>query len=110
MKLPNSDTAYVPEPKLMEYLLSPSHPEGGPKSVLFGSAGYSQANSEALEEVLLRIAHNEEVIKHFHFEFGDKYVVDGALPREHGTEIPLRTVWVIDEGSDAPRFVTAYPL
>ncbi len=56
MKLPNSDRAYVPEPKLMEYLLSHSHPEGGPKSVLFESAGYTQANSEELGAILLNCA------------------------------------------------------
>jgi hypothetical protein len=110
MKLPHFEKAYVPQAKLREYLLSPSHPEGGPKSVFFEMMGYSQQNIPELESALIDIALSEQVVYHFEFSFGNKYVVDGRLPRKNGTEIPLRTVWVIDKGETAPRFITAYPI
>jgi hypothetical protein len=110
MKLPNSHSAYIPQAKLRDYLLSSSHPEGGPKSAFFEIAGFSLKNVEALEKALLAIAANEEVVFQFEFPFGNKYIIDGKLPSNQGTEIPLRTVWVIDIGENTPCFVTAYPL
>ena len=110
MTLPNANDAYIPISKLREYLLSPTHPEGGPKSVFFELMGFTQANIADLEKILLSIALNEKVVTHFEFAFGDKYVIDGKLSRIDGTEIPLRTVWIIDPGETAPRFITAYPL
>jgi hypothetical protein len=40
MKLPNADKAYVPPNKLLDYLLSLSHPVGGSKARFFRSAGF----------------------------------------------------------------------
>jgi hypothetical protein len=110
MKLPNSDSAYIPQPKLMEYLLSPTHPEGGPKAVFFNQVGYFKDNAHELSTILLDIAKANEVTTHILNEFGDKYIIEGILPRTNDKGIPLRTVWVIDKGEVNPRFVTAYPL
>ncbi len=110
MKLPNSQVAYVPDAKLFAYLLSPSHPEGGPKSEFFSAVGYPIENAEALRTEFLRIARSEEVVNEIIFEFGVKYVVEGLLFRADGDGIPIRTIWVIDIGESAPRFVSAYPL
>ena len=110
MKLPNSIAAYVPDAKLFAYLLSPSHPEGGPKSEFFASVGYPVENAETLRSEFLRIARSEEVNSEIIFEFGLKFVVEGMLARDGGMGIPIRTIWVIDRGETAPRFVTAYPL
>jgi len=42
---------------------------------------------------------------------GEKYVVDGRVSShtEKSGQRMVRTVWIIDRGSDAPRLVTAYP-
>lgn len=42
--------------------------------------------------------------------FGTRYVIEGPLIAPNGRELQIRTVWFIEEGSRAPRFVTAYPL
>ena len=110
MTLPNSKAAYVPDAKLFAYLLSPSHPEGGPKSEFFAAVGYPIENAEALRQEFLRIARSEEVVDEISFVFGVKYVVEGILARAGGEGIPIRTIWVIDKGETAPRFVSAYPL
>jgi uncharacterized protein DUF6883 len=110
MKLPNSLAAYIPDPKLYAYLLSASHPEGGPKSEFFAAVGYPIENAEALRREFLRIARSDDVRAEIIFEFGVKYVVEGLLAREDGPGIPIRTIWVIDKRETAPRFVSAYPL
>jgi len=110
MKLPNSIAAYVPDAKLFGYLLSTSHPEGGPKAEFFAAIGYPVEKAETLRSEFLRIAHSEEVKDEIFFDFGVKYVVEGLLAREGGMGIPIRTIWVIDRGETAPRFVSAYPL
>jgi hypothetical protein len=110
MKLPNSIAAYIPDAKLFVYLLSPSHPEGGPKSEFFSAVGYPVDNAEALRNEFLRIGRSEDVKDEIIFEFGVKYAVEGLLARDSGSGIPIRTIWVINKGETAPRFVSAYPL
>jgi hypothetical protein len=41
---------------------------------------------------------------------GKKYIVDGELENPTGREAWVRSVWIIDTGTDFPRLVTAYPL
>jgi hypothetical protein len=38
-----------------------------------------------------------------------KYIVDGALITPSGKSPPVRTVWIVDKGSENPRLVTSYP-
>ena len=61
MKLPGNEYARIPRRKLTEYLLSESHPAGGPKAQFLRGFGFSEANVELLEEGLLAVARNEEV-------------------------------------------------
>lgn len=110
VKLPNSHLAFVPDAKLFDYLLSPSHPEGGPKASFFATAGYTVEHAEQLRGELLRIAREGTLKQEMSIECGQKYIVEGMLSRDSGPGIPLRTIWVIDRGTTAPRFVTAYPL
>jgi hypothetical protein len=110
MRLPNSHEAYVPDSKLCDYLLSRSHPEGGPKAAFFAAAGYSLTDVEGLRSELLRIAREGTVARELIIDCGEKYVVDGELTRNNREPIPLRTVWVIDRGTTSPRLITAYPI
>jgi hypothetical protein len=43
-------------------------------------------------------------------DYGQKYIVDGALVAPTGQLPLIRTVWVVDTGTDRPRLVTAYPM
>jgi hypothetical protein len=40
---------------------------------------------------------------------GIKYIVDGRLSTPLGKKATVRTVWIVDKGSENPRLVTAYP-
>lgn len=38
------------------------------------------------------------------------YVIEGVLDTPDNRQPLVRTVWALEEGSEVPRFVTAYPL
>ena len=110
MKLPKRRSAYVPGEKLHGYLLSRTHPIGRWKSKLFRDLGFDESNVDLLEIQLIDIANSETVKESIISEHGTKYVVDGSLETPSGSFLRVRTVWIIDEGEDRPRFVTAYPV
>lgn len=110
MKLPRSDSAYIPSEKLSGYLLSDSHPVGRGKAQFLLNLGFTQADQSRLGEQLLAIARNEEVSQEVRTEYGTKYVVEERISTPSGTEAQLRTVWIAEPQDRRPRFVTAYPL
>ena len=110
MRLPNRESAYVPEPKLDGYLLSENHPVGKAKALLLRNLGYDDTNVNLLEQGLLTVAHEQTVAEVIESEYGVKYVIDGVLQTPSGSALQLRTVWIIDTAEERPRFVTAYPV
>jgi hypothetical protein len=110
MKLPKRQSAYIPRQKLNGYLLSRTHPIGRWKSKLFRDLGFDENNVDLLEGRLIDIANSENVKYSLISELGTKYVIDGLLETPSGRFLRVRTVWIIDEGQDTPRFVTAYPV
>lgn len=107
MRLPAGERAVVPRAKLERYLLSTSHRSGASKARFFRRFGFR--NSDDLEAALLEVARDGEVTADMETRFGRKYVVDGLLETPRGIQPMLRTVWIIEHGTEAPRFVTAYP-
>ena len=108
MPLPFADDAIVPEAKLVDYLLNPSHPRGGPKAHVFLALGFRRESPEALRAALLEVARSAEFVA-FEHPHGVKYVGDGDARTPSGAVARLRTVWLMDGGRQPPRFVTAYP-
>jgi len=110
MKLPYRENAYVPLPKMHDYLLSKTHSIGRWKARFFRSQGFNETNVEALEGHLMAIAQSEDVTEVMASAHGTKYVIDGLIQASDGRTVEVRTVWIIDIGEDRPRFVTAYPV
>ena len=110
MKLPNWENAYIPPPKLKDYLLSETHTVGKSKAKFFRGLGFNEFNIEMLEQGLIAIAHTEEVKEVVSSLHGIKYVVDGWLPTPDERQVMARTVWIIEINQETPRLVTAYPL
>jgi hypothetical protein len=52
MKLPNAQSAIVPERKITHYLLNPAHPAGGSKAAFFLRFGFTAAQWEQLAGAL----------------------------------------------------------
>ena len=50
-----------------------------------------------------------DVARQVRSTWGEKYLVDGPLDSPSGITPAVRTVWIVDAGTDAPRLVTAYP-
>jgi hypothetical protein len=110
MKLSNSENAYVPLAKLIDYLLSETHSVGKAKAKLLRSVGFDEANVQMLKKGLLEIARTKDAVEVITTPHGVKYVIDGDMSTPVGLVIKMRTIWIIDKGQERPRFVTAYPL
>lgn len=110
MKLPNKDKAYVPLSKLLDYLMSETHPIGKSKSKYLRSVEFNEMNIGLLKQGLINIAQSENVKKTISSQYGVKYIIDGSIPTPIGISIKIRTVWIIDKEQNQPRFVTAYPI
>lgn len=109
MKLPNAENAKIKKEKIINYLLSETHPIGKFKAKFFRSLGFNENNADLLSNALLQIALSENVIKISNSKFGVKYIIDGYIKTPRGTSVNIRTVWIIERGDDVPNFVTAYP-
>ena len=110
MKLPNGERADIPLAKLLEYLLSPTHPVGKWKAKVFQRYGFHAGNVELLKSGLLVIGTSQDIKETIHNRYGLKYIVDGSLQSPLGEVLNVRTIWIVETGKRAPRFVTAYPV
>jgi hypothetical protein len=109
MKLPFREHAFVPSAKLIDYLLSPTHPVGKSKAQFFAAFGFDAANVADLERQIIMIAQAEDPYKTISSPYGQKYVVQGILEAADGRKALIETVWIIEPDKNRPRFVTAYP-
>jgi hypothetical protein len=110
VKLPNLEHAVVSEEKITDYLLSRTHRDGRHKAAFFESFGFSTEDWQSLQRVLLQHAADHEVTKMERSPFGVRYVIEGIITAQDGRTPMIRSVWFVENGEDAPRFVTAYPL
>ena len=61
MKLPHVEQAIIPQQKLTEYLLSPTHRTGRSKAVFFVAFGFTREAWGALADMLRRHAEEHDV-------------------------------------------------
>ena len=109
MKTTNPHLAIVDREKILSYLLNPGHPDNGGKAQFFMSLGFKTENWEILAGELRKLVISADAIKVMESSHGTKYVVDGLINGPIGETSRVRTVWIVDRGSKAPRLVTAYP-
>ena len=110
MKLPNHENAFIPETKIVDYLLSLTHPDGRGKAIFFRHFGFSINEWNVLAAALMNHAAAHEIAKTERSPFGTRYVIEGELETPIDREPFVRTVWFVDIDDDVPRFVTAYPI
>lgn len=110
MELPNKSKAQIPLEKIVGYLLSETHSVGKSKAKYFRSYGFDNENVSDLVKGLLAIAQNSPVEASKRSRYGAKYVLGGELETPNGDMIQVRTVWIIENEDDVPRFVTVYPV
>lgn len=109
MLLPNVENAIITEKKLIEYLLSLSHPSGRSKARFFLSIGFKREKYILLCETLLTHARVNEIKSKKSTAFWTKYIIEGDFSAPDGNEYKLISVWIIENQSEIPYLVTAYP-
>jgi len=109
MRLPKADAVEISREKITEYLLNPLHPDGAGKAQFFIALGFTVEEYLVLADALRQLAADFPVVKSTQSRYGIKYVVDGELQTPIGKTPTLRTVWIIDDGAETPRLITAYP-
>ena len=107
--LPAVERAHIDPAKVRDYLLSPVHPVGRFKAVVFQALGYKAEEWEKLRDDLLALARTTEAVSGQASTFGRKYEVSGTLRGPNGREARITSVWLAPSGDEAPRFITAFP-
>ena len=110
MNLPFADRAKVEQSKIVDYLLAFDHPEGAGKAAFFTRFGFTASGWKILAEALITHAKIHSVSSHTESKYGTKYRIDGPISCPDGRTPLIRTVWIIDIGTDTPRLVTAHPV
>ncbi len=108
MKLLNRDRAVIQDEKLRDYLLSQAHPVGRFKAAFFHALGYRGESWETLETDIRALLRNQARTRE-KTEYGQKFEVRGMITGPSNKSAELVTVWIVLNGEDFPRFVTAYP-
>jgi hypothetical protein len=109
MFLPQVENAIVEEEKIIGYLLSSSHPDGASKAAYFESLGFRSSEWHFLANALRHLAETQPVKRSLESVHGRKYIIEGPIVGPNGRAGNIRSVWIIDSGTDFPRLVTAYP-
>ena len=109
MQLPNHAQAYIQSNKLTGYLLSETHPIGKAKAKFFRGLEFDETNVDILEQELLNLAQTQAIHETVETTHGVKYIIIGPIETPSGKPVTILTVWIIDIGKDAPRFITARP-
>jgi hypothetical protein len=110
MDLPHAAEVIVPREKVENYLLDLSHPIGGGKAVFFLHFGFQREEWSLLADALRKHVLENPVAASACDADGAAYIVEGPLYTPSGRTPRVRTVWLIETGALAPRFITAYPL
>lgn len=101
--LSNAAGAIVARGKLVDYLLSETHPDGRGKARFFSEHGFSPSNWEALAAALRGHAIAHRVVATVETAFGVRYVIEGELTAPDGRAPGVRAVWVHTNRPGHPR-------
>jgi hypothetical protein len=111
VKLPHFENAYIPEAKIVKYLLNLSSENGKAKAKFFLAFGFKPEAWEIFADMLKEHAATHDVTRiDKRPPFGTHYVIEGVLNTPDGRNPSVRVVWIVDENDDTPRLVSAYPM
>jgi len=109
MKLPYAAKARVDRKKVVEYLLSFSHPDGSSKAEFFSRFGFRVNDWKVLARALRKHGRENVVSVSVESAYGIRHSIDGPIATPDGRNPEIRTVWILAKGSRAPRLITAHP-
>jgi hypothetical protein len=85
-------------------------PGRGRQSDIFSPLWLTIDDWQTFADALISHAQLCHVTKLSESGFGTKYQVDGPLSCPDGRLPTVRSVWIVDVGTDFPRLITAHPL
>jgi hypothetical protein len=109
MRLPNSDKSFVSDSKVLDYLLNLDHEKGKSKAKFFLARGFGTNDIESFKTALRNHAIVREIYKETDSIYGKKYELRCEIDTPDLRNPCIVTVWIIDDGTDEPKLVTAYP-
>jgi hypothetical protein len=108
MKFPNAENAIFDIGKLRTYSLDPHHTRGGDKARVFRAAlGVDSSHAEWLRVQILQALPNADAKATLQDHYGMRYAADITITRQN-REAVIRTAWIIRDGEDFPRFISAW--
>jgi hypothetical protein len=110
VKLPRQEIATISKSKIVDYLLSTIHPTGKGKAAFFKHHGFDPEQWEALADALRHHVTENSVVQVVRTPYGEKYAIEGPLKTPGGESPGVRSIWFLEMGEEALRFVTAYPV
>lgn len=108
MTISGAERAVIDVAKVRDYVLSPDHRVGSAKAKFFAQLGFEQQDWAIPRDEMKRFVMAEARLGEA-TRCGQKYVVAGPRHGPSGRSAPVIVVWIILNGEDVPRFVTAYP-
>jgi hypothetical protein len=107
--LPNAAAAKIADAKVRDFILNAAHPDNKGRAVFFVGFGFAQQQCEILRDALLAHPLSNAVFRATTTGFGARYRVRCNVTSPDTRDPCIDTVWVIDQGSTVPTFITAYP-
>jgi hypothetical protein len=95
--------------KILDYLLDDTHPLGRAKAAFFARFGFDRATWQKLAESLHDHPERNSVAATISTAFGTKYLVRCRFATPDGRDPCILTVWMVEDGLQEARLVTAYP-
>ena len=110
MKLPNAERAFVDVQKLRDYCLDANHPRGQHKARLFKRAlGWTAEHAEEVRQRLLEAVLLEDAAFLGADDYGQRFALDFVVQGTGGVAT-VRSLWMIRQGENFPRFISCYVL
>ena len=109
--LPNYQNAMIPDDKIHEYALNPTHNEGKHKARVFKRVlGFEQSSWQLLAQRILAELPYNEAVEGKESQWGKPYVVDLPIAGVNGNIAKIQTVWLFKRGTNYPSLITLWVL
>ncbi|TAE61810.1 MAG: hypothetical protein EAZ89_00335 [Bacteroidetes bacterium] len=109
MKIPNNNKSFVADSKITDYLLSETHEKGKHKASFFKRFGFDIADIDNFKYSLIQHSIDREIEETKYSEFGIKYELKCEIKTPDKRNPCIVTVWIVENGQEEPKLVTAYP-
>lgn len=109
MKLPNNKQSFVAEKKITDYLLSELHEIGKHKADFFKRFGFDISDVETFKSSLIQHSIDRDIEQTKDSDFGIKYELKCEIQTPDKRNPCIVTVWIVENGQEEPKLITAYP-